>query len=133
MADAERHHEGERGELDGDRMRGQLGRSDEAHQENGHVEDRYLEEQRRGHGKAELPQSFETIHLDTEQAVEHAIAGKAGVPCDDSHEGRQHECACHDGRDTGAGDAERLEAAAAEKKAPVAGSIDQNSGAADDE
>ena len=52
---AERHHEGNRGNLERDGMRGQCRCAEQAHQQYGGVEDKHLEGEGHADGKTEPP------------------------------------------------------------------------------
>ena len=125
-ANPERDHEGERGDLDGDGVRGQGRRADQAHEQRRGVEDRHLEGERRADGQAETPELAEALPIRSPEAAEEAVALEAPVGNENERQDGEHQ-----GVGDGAGEprseqAESREAQVPEDKAPVQCGVDDH-------
>ena len=105
-------------------MGGERGRADQAHQEDGGVEDRHLEDERRGDRQAERPELAEARPVGPPEAAEEVIAAEFSVEDHDERQHAEHHGRGHGRRDAGAEQLQPRKAELAEDQAPGRDGVD---------
>ena len=118
LREPERHHEGERSDLQRDGVRGERLRPEQPHHEGGGVEQPDLEQERAADRQADAPDRAETPPIGPPEPPEKAVAPELAVDEDHDGEPAEDEQARDRGRDPGAGEPERWEAKASEHEGP---------------
>ena len=113
-AEAERHHERDGRDLDGDRVRGERVGADQPHQEGGGIEDRHLEAEGQRDRQSDPPDLTEAFPVGPPEPAEEEIAAKPTVRRDDDRESEEHEAVGRRRADPGALETHGRNAEAAE-------------------
>ena len=125
------HLEGERGDLQSDRMRGQLGRVDPAHQEGGGAKDTRFGKDREHDRRSDGHDLLQPLPVGPPDEAEHVIAMEPGIEPNGDHIGCQHHERGDDGRDRRALQAERWRAQIAEHEGVIGEGVHADPGAGD--
>ena len=105
LADAHRHHEADRGDLDGDGVRGERRGADQSHQQCRGVEDRHLEGEDAGDRQAEPHQAAKARPVGAPEAAEQMVTPKPSFEGNDNDQPAEHQEARQRGGEARAGNA----------------------------